>query len=114
MTTASTTTPARELLPPEGMAQTIESPEGPIYFLEMGQGEPLILCSAWGPQPGSTAWLLFRDALEVLSQHRRCIVVELTNYGHTGPVTFNEPAHDVCVRAVIRVMDHLGIARATC
>jgi pimeloyl-ACP methyl ester carboxylesterase len=58
--------------------------------------------------------LLYRDALEVLAKHRRCIVVELTNYGHTGPVTFNEPAHDVCVRAVIRVMDHLGIARATC
>ena len=114
MTTAPPITAARELLPPEGLAHTIESPEGPIYYLDVGQGEPLIMCSAWGPQPGSTAWLLYRDALELLSQHRRCIVVELTNYGHTGPVTFTEPVHDVSVRAVIRVMDHLGIAKATC
>jgi pimeloyl-ACP methyl ester carboxylesterase len=49
----------------------------------------------------------------MLSKSYRCIVVELTNYGHTGPVTFNEPAHDVCVRAVVRVLDHLGLARVT-
>jgi pimeloyl-ACP methyl ester carboxylesterase len=104
----------RDLLPPEGLAHVIDSPEGPIYYLDVGEGEPLVLCSAWGPQPGSTAWLVYRDALEVLSKTRRCIVVELTNYGHTGPVVFNEPAHDVCVRAVVRVMDHLGIATATC
>lgn len=103
-----------ELLPPEGIASVIDSPEGPIYYLDLGEGEPLVLCSAWGPQPGSTAWLLYRDALAVLSQHRRCIVVELTNYGHTGPLVFNEPAHDVCVRAVIRVMDHLGLDQVTC
>jgi pimeloyl-ACP methyl ester carboxylesterase len=28
-------------------------------------------------------------------------------------VTFNEPAHDVCVRAVVRVLDHLGIGQVT-
>ncbi|SNQ45865.1 Alpha/beta hydrolase-like protein [Frankia canadensis] len=103
----------RELLPPDGLAHVIDSPEGPIYYLDVGSGEPLLLVSAWGPQPGSTAWLLYRDVLAVLAKSRRCIVVELTNYGHTGPVTFHEPAHDVCVRAVVRVLDHLGIERIT-
>jgi pimeloyl-ACP methyl ester carboxylesterase len=103
----------RDLLPPEGYAHTVDSPEGPVYYLEAGSGEPLLLVSAWGPTPGSTAWLLYRDALAVLSKAYRCIVVELTNYGHTGPVTFHEPAHDVCVRAVVRVLDHLGIDRVT-
>jgi pimeloyl-ACP methyl ester carboxylesterase len=104
---------SRELLPPDGYAHTIESPEGPVYYLEAGTGEPLLLVSAWGPTPGATAWLEYRDVLAVLSQSYRCIVVELTNYGHTGPVTFHEPAHDVCVRAVVRVLDHLGISRVT-
>jgi 2-hydroxy-6-oxonona-2,4-dienedioate hydrolase len=103
----------RDLLPPEGYAHTIDSPEGLVYYLEAGSGEPLLLVSAWGPTPGSTAWLLYRDALTMLSKSYRCIVVELTNYGHTGPVTFNEPAHDVCVRAVVRVLDHLGIGQVT-
>lgn len=103
----------RELLPPEEIARTIDSPEGPVYYLEVGEGEPLLLVSAWGPQPGSTAWLLYRDALAILSRSYRCIVVELSNYGHTGPVTFHEPAHDVCVRAVVRVLDHLGIDAVT-
>ncbi|MBS44460.1 MAG: alpha/beta hydrolase [Nocardioides sp.] len=114
MTLAPPAAGARDLVPPDGIARTIDSPEGPIYYLETGEGEPLVLCSAWGPQPGSTAWLLYRDALEILSRHRRCVVVELTNYGHTGPVTFHEPTHDVTVRAVVRVMDHLGIEKATC
>ena len=76
----------RDLLPPDGYAHTIDSPEGPVYYLEAGTGEPLLLVSAWGPTPGSTAWLLYRDVLAVLSKSYRCIVVELTNYGHTGPV----------------------------
>ncbi|WGL50793.1 alpha/beta hydrolase [Nocardioides sp. BP30] len=114
MNTATQLIGPRDLLPPEGIAHTIDSPEGPIYYLDLGEGEPLVLCSAWGPQPGSTAWLLYRDALEILAQHRRCIVVELTNYGHTGPVTYHEPTHDVSVRAVIRVMDHLGLGKVTC
>jgi pimeloyl-ACP methyl ester carboxylesterase len=105
--------PSRELLPPEEVAHTIDSPEGPVYYLEAGTGEPLLLVSAWGPTPGATAWLVYRDVLAVLSESYRCIVVELSNYGHTGPVTFNEPAHDVCVRAVVRVLDHLGIAQVT-
>jgi 2-hydroxy-6-oxonona-2,4-dienedioate hydrolase len=104
--------PTRVLQPPDGFAHTLDSPEGPVYYLDIGQGEPLVLVSAWGPQPGSTAWLLYRDALEVLAADHRCIVVELTNYGHTGPVTYHEPVHDVVVRAVIRVMDHLGIDKA--
>jgi pimeloyl-ACP methyl ester carboxylesterase len=105
--------PSRELLPPEGVAHTIDTPEGPVYYLEAGTGEPLLLVSAWGPTPGATAWLAYRDVLAVLSKSYRCIVVELSNYGHTGPVTFHEPAHDVCVRAVVRVLDHLGLARVT-
>jgi pimeloyl-ACP methyl ester carboxylesterase len=103
----------RELLPPHGIAHTIDSPEGPVYYLEAGTGEPLLLVSAWGPRPGATAWLVYRDVLAVLSKSYRCIVVELTNFGNTGPVTFNEPAHDVCVRAVVRVLDHLGIPAVT-
>jgi pimeloyl-ACP methyl ester carboxylesterase len=105
--------PSRELLPPEGVAHTIDTPEGPVYYLEAGTGEPLLLVSAWGPTPGATAWLAYRDVLAVLSKSYRCVVVELSNYGHTGPVTFHEPAHDVCVRAVVRVLDHLGLARVT-
>ncbi|UGQ12962.1 alpha/beta fold hydrolase [Yinghuangia sp. ASG 101] len=108
---ASASTVFRNLLPPEGAAHVVESPEGPVYYLDIGSGEPLLLVSAFGPQPGSTAWLLYREALEILARSRRCIVVELTNYGHTGPVTFHEPAHDVCVRAVVRVLDHLGLDR---
>ena len=68
----------RDLLPPDGYAHTIDSPEGPVYYLEAGTGEPLLLVSAWGPTPGSTAWLLYRDVLAVLSKSYRCIVVELT------------------------------------
>jgi 2-hydroxy-6-oxonona-2,4-dienedioate hydrolase len=113
MTVAPATVTPLELLPPEGLARTVDSPDGPVYYLDAGHGEPLLMVSAFGPQPGSTAWLVYRDVIGVLSKSRRCIVVEASNYGHTGPVRFNEPGHDVTVRAVVRVLDHLGIDRVT-
>jgi 2-hydroxy-6-oxonona-2,4-dienedioate hydrolase len=113
MTTTTVRSAARPLLAPDGLSHTIDTVEGPVSYLDVGDGPPLLLVSAFGPQPGATGWLLYRDALAVLSRTRRCIVVELTNYGLTGPVTYHEPAHDVCVRAVVRVLDHLGIDTVT-
>ena len=34
----------RDLLPPDGVATTIDSADGPVYYLDLGEGEPLVLC----------------------------------------------------------------------
>jgi 2-hydroxy-6-oxonona-2,4-dienedioate hydrolase len=104
------TTTARDLLPPEGTSHTVQGAEGPVGYLDIGTGDPVLLVHAFGPMPGTTAWLIWRETIAVLSRTRRCIAVELPNYGFTGPVVYEEPVHDVAVRAVVTVLDHLGIA----
>ncbi|OZG26625.1 alpha/beta hydrolase [Williamsia sp. 1138] len=70
------------------------------------------MVQAWGPRPGSTASLVYSKVFAQLEKRFRCIAVDLPNYGLTGPVEYHEPVHDVAVRGVLAVMDHLRIDKA--
>lgn len=97
----------------ENTSRSIEVDGLTIHYHEAGSGDPLILLNS-GPSagPASTAWSNFRKNLPVLSQHFRCIAMDLVNYGRTGPVVFNEPVHDVQARTVLALMNALGIESA--
>ncbi|RBM15528.1 alpha/beta hydrolase [Streptomyces sp. PT12] len=86
--------------------------EGDVGYLDVGAGPPLVLVQAWGPRPGATASLVYGRVLPRLAADHRCVAVDLPNYGLTGPVRYHEPVHDVSARAVLAVMDHLGIDAA--
>ncbi|OLT18187.1 hypothetical protein BJF78_12150 [Pseudonocardia sp. CNS-139] len=92
--------------------RSLRTPEMEVGYLERGSGDPLVLVQAWGPRPGATASLVYGRVLDDLAQRYRCIAVDLPNYGLTGPVEYHEPVHDVAVRAVLAVLDHLGVDRA--
>jgi 2-hydroxy-6-oxonona-2,4-dienedioate hydrolase len=98
-----------ELVPPANISHVITTADGPVHYLDVGDGPPLLFISAWGPQPGVTGWLTYRDVLAALVPRYRCLVVDLPNFGLTGPVVFNEPAHDVAARAAFAVLDAVGI-----
>lgn len=97
---------------PPQFARSTTGPDGPVHYVALGEGPPLVLVAAWGPQPGTTAWLTYAGVLERLGAGRRCIAVDLPNFGRTGPLTFHEPAHDPAARAVAAAMDAEGIAAA--
>jgi 2-hydroxy-6-oxonona-2,4-dienedioate hydrolase len=98
-----------ELVPPPGISRVITTADGPVHYLDVGEGPPLLLISAWGPQPGVTGWLTYRDVLPALTSRYRCLVVDLPNFGLTGPVVFREPVHDVAARAAFAVLDAAGV-----
>jgi pimeloyl-ACP methyl ester carboxylesterase len=81
-----------------------------IHYHEAGQGEPVIFLHSYGP--GTTAWITFHKVLGVLSQHFHCVLMDLPNFGRTGPVIFNEPVHDLQARTARHLMDALGIEKA--
>lgn len=110
MTTAPT--PFPELLLDTAFQHTLRTPEMDVGYLDRGSGDPLILVQAWGPRPGATAALVYGRVLDRLARDFRCVAVDLPNYGLTGPVEYHEPVHDVSARAVLAVMDHLGISSA--
>ncbi len=102
-----------EALTEESTSRTIEVDGLKIHYHEAGEGEPLIMLNS-GPSnsPASTAWINYSKNLPFLSEHFRCIAMDLVNYGKTGPITFHEPVHDVQARTVLALLDSLGIEKA--
>jgi pimeloyl-ACP methyl ester carboxylesterase len=93
-----------------GTSKTIQAGGMQIHYHDVGQGEPVLFLHSYGP--GTTAWITFSKTIGVLAQHFRCILMDLPNFGRTGPVIFNEPVHDLQARTALSLMDALGIGQA--
>jgi pimeloyl-ACP methyl ester carboxylesterase len=65
----------------------------PIHYHDIGEGQPVIFLHAWGP--GSTSWLTWHKVIGEFSKHFRCLMMDMVNYGKTGPLVNNEPGHSV-------------------
>lgn len=98
-----------ELLPPADMSHMISTREGPLHFQDVGTGQPVLFIHSFGPQPGVTAWMIFHRVLREISRSRRCIALDMPNFGLSGPIVYDEPFHDVVVRSVLSLMDHLDL-----
>ncbi|MFC0307091.1 alpha/beta fold hydrolase [Rhizorhabdus histidinilytica] len=96
---------------PSDTGRRLEVAGSTTHFHDLGSGEPLLLLPAYGPLPGTTGWLTYSKVLPYFVERRRCIIVDYHNFGLSSPFVFDEPAHDVFVRQVKAVLDHLGIAR---
>ena len=107
-----TATTVRDLLVDPRYQRSITTPEMEVSYVDRGSGPVLMMVQAWGPRPGSTASLVYSKVFEKLESRFRCIAVDLPNYGLTGPIEYHEPVHDVAVRGVLAVMDHLGSDKA--
>lgn len=107
--------PAGAALDPAGerdTARTVTAGGVPMHYHEAGHGDPLLLLQSFGPRPGMTAWLSYHRVLPALAARRRCVLVDLPNFGRSGPVVFDEPVHAMMARSVAALMDELGIAAA--
>ncbi|RZI53829.1 MAG: alpha/beta fold hydrolase [Pseudonocardia sp.] len=96
----------------ERPGQTVNIGEISVHFHDLGDGPPLLIFPSFGPMPGTTAWLTYQKVLPELSKHYRCILIDLPNFGRTGPVVFDEPLHVTCARIAATLMDHLDIPRS--
>jgi pimeloyl-ACP methyl ester carboxylesterase len=102
-------TPTKELTE-AGTSKTIQAGGMTIHYHEVGQGDPVLFLHSYGP--GTTAWITFHKTLGAFSQHFRCLLMDLPNFGRTGPVVFNEPVHDLQARTALHFLDALGIEKA--
>jgi pimeloyl-ACP methyl ester carboxylesterase len=81
-----------------------------VHYHDMGEGEPVLFLHSYGP--GTTAWITFHKTVGLLSQHFRCILMDLPNFSRTGPIVYREGVHAVQARTAVALLDALGIARA--
>jgi len=94
----------------EATSKVVEAGGMPVHYHDVGAGEPVIFLHSYGP--GTTAWITFHKVLGALSQHFRCILMDLPNFSKTGPIVYAEGVHAVQARTAVALMDVLGIARA--
>src|SRR2546422_6580777 len=78
--------------------------------VKLGAGTPVLFLHSYGP--GTTAWITFHKPLGVLSQHFRCILMDLPNFSKTGPIVYREGVHALQARTAVALMDALQIERA--
>ena len=93
-------------MPRRGYADTAE---GQVFYVEDGEGEPLILLHQ---SPRSSS--MYLPLLPLLAPHCRAIAVDLLGFGDSAPVPVHDGRADVVdvARNVVGVLDALGIERA--
>ena len=101
---------ATAALTEEGPSKTVQAYGTTIHYHDIGSGDPLVMLHSYGP--GTTAWVTFHKNFPELSQHFRCIAMDLPNYAKTGPTLYEEPMHKVQAKMAAALMDELGIERA--
>ena len=96
----------------EGTGKTIQAGGVKLHYQEAGTGEPILFLHAYGP--GTTAWVQWQRNVEALSQHFRCIMLDLPNSGRSerlAPLP-DEPGHHTMARGALLLLDALGIEKA--
>jgi 2-hydroxy-6-oxonona-2,4-dienedioate hydrolase len=93
-----------------GTSKTIQAGGMPVHYHDIGSGEPVLFLHSYGP--GTTAWITFHKAIGALSQHYRCILMDLPNFSKTGPIVYQEGVHAVQARTAVALLDALGIDQA--
>src|SRR6266496_6543383 len=91
-------------------SRTVQAGGMTVHYHDIGTGEPVLFLHSYGP--GTTAWITFHKTVGALSQHFRCILMDLPNFAKTGPIVYREGVHAVQARIAVALLDALGIARA--
>src|ERR671931_571175 len=84
-----------------GTSKTIEAGGMTVHYHDIGTGEPVLFLHSYGP--GTTAWITFYKTIGVLSQHFRCILMDLPNFSKTGPIVYHEGVHAVQARTAVAI-----------
>ncbi len=93
-----------------GTSKTISAGGMTVHYHDIGSGDPVLFLHSYGP--GTTAWITFHKTVAALSQHFRCILMDLPNFSKTGPIVYNEGLHAVQARVGVALLDALGIEKA--
>ena len=91
-------------------SRTVHAGGMTVHYHDIGAGEPVLFLHSYGP--GTTAWITFHKVVGALSQHFRCILMDLPNFSKTGPIVYREGVHAVQARTAVALLDALDIPRA--
>lgn len=81
-----------------------------LHVIEVGSGSPVLLLHGGGP--GTHGWSDFGPVVPLLAKDRRCVVVDLAQYGRSDKPAIRGPVWSFHARYLVALLDELGIERA--
>lgn len=94
--------------PPEG---TYAEADGVKYhYVELGEGSPTVFLHGGGP--GCTGWSDFGQVARLFATDRRCLLVDILQYGKSAKPVIEGPMWDYHAAKTVALLDELGIDRA--
>lgn len=95
-----------------------EAPEGAFvtaagvrfHYLDVGSGPDTVFLHGGGP--GCTGWSDFGPVAPLFAADRRCLIVDLLQYGRSDKCRITGPMWDFHAAKTVALLDELGIASA--
>ena len=95
---------------PEPAGRMVDAAGLGYHVIEMGEGVPTFFLHGGGP--GCTAWTDFGPVAPLFAADRRCLLVDLLQYGKSEKCTISGPMWDFHSRTICDLMNALEIERA--
>ena len=95
---------------PEPAGRIVDANGLGYHVIEMGEGRPTFFLHGGGP--GCTAWTDFGPVAPLFAEDRRCLLVDLLQYGKSEKCTISGPMWDFHSKTIRDLMDSLGVGRA--
>jgi pimeloyl-ACP methyl ester carboxylesterase len=80
------------------------------HYLEMGTGQDTVFLHGGGP--GCTGWTDFGPVAPLFAADRRCLLVDILQYGKSEKCRISGPMWDFHAAKTVALLDELGLARA--
>ena len=80
------------------------------HYHDIGSGSPTIFLHGGGP--GCTAWSDFGPVAPYFAADRRCLLVDILQYGKSDKCRITGPMWDFHAAKTVALMDALGVDRA--
>ena len=94
--------------PPEGAYAEADGVK--YHYVELGEGSPTVFLHGGGP--GCTGWSDFGQVAPLFAADRRCLLVDIPQYGKSAKPVIEGPMWDYHAAKTVALLDTLGIERA--
>jgi pimeloyl-ACP methyl ester carboxylesterase len=94
--------------PPEGSYAEADGVK--YHYVELGEGSPTVFLHGGGP--GCTGWSDFGQVAPLFAADRRCLLVDILQYGKSAKPVIEGPMWDYHAAKTVALLDTLGVERA--
>ncbi len=98
------------VIQPEPAGRIVDANGLGYHVIEMGEGRPTFFLHGGGP--GCTAWTDYGPVAPLFAEDRRCLLVDLLQYGKSEKCTISGPMWDFHSKTICDLMDSLDVHRA--